>query len=561
MLRLIRVLARLLFFPLLWLRRRRAALPHGWVGLTIGGELEDMPARRRFWDWRARRKSSLHSLDLLAGEVAGDPRARGLLITLKAAHFGMATATSLRGVIARVRQGGKRVAVLLPYGGGSKEYFVAAGADQIVLGRRAGLSPAGFAAATPYLRRALERAGVVPEILARGRYKSAGEPLVRDAMSPEQREQLEALLGAQHRALVKAIAEGRGLAEDRAAELIDHAPYSAAEAVEKKLVDAALYDDETMALVAPGSPSDAKPVPAQRYLKRRHGLRSGLGGARIGVVRVHGAIVQAGEAPWVSGSDESVRAALAVARKSKRVVGVILHVDSPGGSALASDRIHREVARLAHEKPVVACMANVAASGGYYVAAAAHAIVAQPTTITGSIGVVAARFVLQPLLAKLGIRAEIVKRGARADLGYPTHELSQDERGALERELDGVYDAFLDVVAEGRNKTRDEVHELAQGRVWSGEDAHARGLVDTLGGFDAALEAVRARVGPAAASARPEVIAGPLRGLSSAEKDVAALARAVERLGVALPGPGAGVPWVWGRERVLALMDLGFWSS
>jgi protease-4 len=192
---------------------------------------------------------------------------------------------------------------------------------------------------------------------------------------------------------------------------------------------------------------------------------------------------------------EQLIGALRVARQAKAVRGVVLLIDSPGGSVLASDRIYHEVVRLAEKKPVVAYFVNVAASGGYYVAAGAHAIVAQPTTVTGSIGVVATHLVLGPLLAKLGIVTELVKRGARADMLSPSRPLDDGERAAMIRDIDGYYQEFVEIVARGRGRPPGEIEKLARGRVYSGAEAHRLGLVDHLGGFDTALDVVRERLG------------------------------------------------------------------
>jgi protease-4 len=209
------------------------------------------------------------------------------------------------------------------------------------------------------------------------------------------------------------------------------------------------------------------------------------------VIPVHGTIAHAGGLFGSFATDERVGKLVRAARRDPRVRGVILHVDSPGGSALASDRMHHEIARLAREKPVVACMANVAASGGYYVAAPARKIVCEPTTVTGSIGVVAARVSLEPLLARMGVRTEILRRGAHAGLLSASGPIDDAERGALRRELDATYRTFLDVVAEGRKLPLADVERLARGRVYTGADAMAVGLVDALGGFERAVAELR----------------------------------------------------------------------
>jgi protease-4 len=183
-----------------------------------------------------------------------------------------------------------------------------------------------------------------------------------------------------------------------------------------------------------------------------------------------------------------------------------MHIDSPGGSALASDRIHHELEQLAREKPVVAYFSNVAASGGYYIGAAAHEIIAQPTTITGSIGVVGLRVVVQPLLEKLGIKTEVLTRGRHARMLDPTLPFDEKDNEAMERELSAIYQAFVAVVARGRKKSTEQVEEVAQGRVWTGADALKNGLVDKLGGFEEALAALRARIGPEAEKLEPVML-------------------------------------------------------
>jgi protease-4 len=235
-----------------------------------------------------------------------------------------------------------------------------------------------------------------------------------------------------------------------------------------------------------------------------------------------------------------------------RIRGVILHVDSPGGAALASDRIHRELVRLAAEKPLVASMGSVAASGGYYIAVAAHEIVAQPTTITGSIGVVSARIVLEPFLRRLGIATEVLQRGAHARFLDPFLALDESGKQAVSREIDSIYDAFVKVVAHGRNRPVAEIEPLAQGRVWTGADAQRNGLVDRLGGFDAALDAVRDRIGAGAKRLRVVALQAPRRpfsALEASEGDAAHLAFLEPLLNAIAPDTAI---LALGRERVLA---------
>jgi protease-4 len=336
-------------------------------------------------------------------------------------------------------------------------------------------------------------------------------------MSAPQREQLDVLLDDFHHALVEAIAQGRAVSTERARAIVDGAPYSGDEAIAAGLADALAYEDEVPAALGLDGPKAKRMLlDGDAYLAfaKRPLLRPLLPPPLVAVVPVHGAIAHAAGLLGGFATDERVTRMIRAARSSPRVRGVILHVDSPGGSALASDRMHHEIVQLAREKPVVACMANVAASGGYYVAAPAHKVVCEATTITGSIGVVAARLSLEPLLARLGVVTETVRRGGRAGLLAASTPLSEDEHGALVREIEATYERFVSVVAKGRKMSEQDVEPLARGRVYTGKSALAVGLVDGLGGFEAAVREVRSML-PVRwrARAEPVVMRQPLRAV------------------------------------------------
>ncbi|MDB4935941.1 MAG: Protease [Labilithrix sp.] len=521
LLRFLGFLVDLLFYPIRALRRGRVVEEGTFITLKIDGAVTDVLARPRFWEIRAQKAISLHDVREIVDHVIADDRVRGLVVTLKSLAAGMATAASLRDQLARARAAGKEVVVHLPLGGGTKEVLIATAGSKVFLGPAAQLAALGFTTRTRYVKRALDKAGIVPEVYACGEYKSAGESLVRDSMSDAQREQLEKLLDRFDAALLDAIAEGRSVSRERARAIVDGGPYFGEAAIEVGLADAVAYEDELPALL--GMKRRGKPGPVTEgmvegsaYLsaRKRPILRRLTRAPVVAVIPVHGAIAHASSQFGNFATDDKLARMVRIARLDRRVKGVILHVDSPGGSALASDRMHHEIVQLAREKPVVACMANVAASGGYYVAAPAHKIVCEAVTITGSIGVVGARLTLEPLMAKLGITTEVVQRGARAGLLSPSAPLNEDERTALMRELEATYRTFVRVVAQGRKMRVDEVEPLARGRVYTGEDAKAAGLVDVLGGFDVALREVRAML-PADVreAAEPHVMRAPRREL------------------------------------------------
>ncbi|MBX3234426.1 MAG: signal peptide peptidase SppA [Labilithrix sp.] len=494
-LRLLGLLLDLLLLPLRLLQRGRAVRPGTWLGVTIDGPVVDLVAPERSWkrllQVRAQKAVSLHRLDEAVRAMSADDRVKGLLVTIRSLGAGMGAAASLRAILARARAAGKEVAVHLPMGGGSKEVYVASAASKVFLGPTTHLMPLGFRSGSVYVKSALDKAGIEPQVFACGEFKSAGESLVRDSMSPQQRAQLERIVESFHDALAEAIAEGRGVSRERAVAMIDEAPYFGRAAVDAGLADDLAYDDEVPVKLGLARVTDL--VDAGGYLARvKRPLVRRLGRASaIAVIPIHGPITHVAGAFGALSTDERVGRMVRAARKDQRVRGVILHVDSPGGSALASDRMHHEIVQLAREKPVVCCMANVAASGGYYVAAPAKRIVAQPTTITGSIGVVAARLSLDGLFAKLGVTEEKVSRGARASLLSAVGPLDDDDRAALTKELDATYRAFVGVVAVGRSLPEPEVEQRARGRVYTGTDAHAAKLVDVLGGFDVAVAELR----------------------------------------------------------------------
>lgn len=494
-LRLLGLLFDFIFLPLRLLRRRRAVPRGAWLSVTIDGAVTDLVAQPgslvRLWQSRAQKAISLHRLDEVVTMMSTDERVVGLLVTIRSLGAGMSAAESLRNILARAKAAGKRVCVHLPMGGDSKEVYVASVANHVLLAPTAHLAPLGFRSASFYLKNALEKAGIEPQVFACGEFKSAGETLVRDGMSPAQRAQLERLLEGFHGALVAAISEGRHVDRDRANAIVDEAPYFGRAAVAAGLADDLAYEDEVPGKL--GAKTKDEFIDAFAYLARMKQplFRRLTKPPVIAVIPVHGAITHAAGAFGGVSTDERVGRMIRTARKDRRVKGVILHVDSPGGSALASDRMHHDLVQLAREKPLVCCMANVAASGGYYVAAPAKVIVAQPLTVTGSIGVIAVRPSLDPLLERLGIVREKVEKGARAGLLASSGSLTEDERAAIMKELDATYQSFLGVVAEGRRLDPEAVEKLARGRVYTGTDAHAAKLVDVLGGFEVAVAELR----------------------------------------------------------------------
>jgi protease IV len=441
-------------------------------------------------------------------EAAGDDaRVKVLLARVGEDELGLAKIQELRDAIAGFRAKGKLALTyadsLGEFGPGTRPYYLATVFDEIWLQPLGTVGLTGLYADAAFLKGTLDILGIVPEFDHREQYKTAMNILTETKMTPAHREEIEALLGSIAGQVIRGIAQDRKLAEGDVRAAIDRGPLLAQEAVEAKLVDRLGYRDEVIAHAHARAGSGAELLSVGSYLDRAG--RPHREGSTIALIYGSGLIVRSGDgANPLTGSN--VMSATAIARAFRDAVrdasvrAILFRVDSPGGSAVASETIWREVV-FARErgKPVIVSMGDVAGSGGYYVAAPADKIVAEPATLTGSIGVLAGKMVVSDLLKKVGISTDSAQIGANAAMFSPTEGFSERGHARLEAFLDETYKGFKDHVATGRHMTEEEVEAVAKGRVWSGEEAKARGLVDELGGFAAAL-----RLAKQAANIAPE---------------------------------------------------------
>jgi protease-4 len=505
LLRLLGNLLRVFLSPLLLVSRAaRRKQRRKWVFLKLPEHLTELRGVEPVW-WRrllAMRKrnqlTSIEELRELVQHLVADPDAPGLILQIGSVGAGWAACESVRELLQRVRSSGKRVICYLAEGGGNRELYLASSADRIVLVPWSSLGPLGFAAQSVYFKRLLSRLGVQVDVQATGPYKSAAEPLVLDEMSDAAREQQAALLRGLQSALERALVETRKLEPEAVQELFSRGMISATQAQKLGLVDELRYEDElrlTLGGEAPGERSSpwrsALAYLADRRFRVWRPLRDP---PYIGVVSLAGTITDSKRSFRRSADRGTVVAALRHAARDPRVQAVVLHVDSPGGSAFASELIHHEVEQLAKKKPVIAYFGNVAASGGYYVAAACRSIVARSLSVTGSIGVVSAKPAISDLLERLGVNAQTLRTAPHADMFSTVRPLSPDEMRVLNEHTLELYGRFLEVVSIGRKRPVEDIQPLAGGRVWSGHDAREQGLVDVLGGIDRALELARASV-------------------------------------------------------------------
>ncbi len=432
-------------------------------------------------------------------KAAEDPGIKGVLIHLESTPFSLAQIEELRALIAMARAHGKTVAVYLDRSTGNSAYLLACAADRVYLHPAGELDLIGLSAEVQFLAGTFELLGIEPQFVKRSEYKSSPERFTNTESSQASREQMNALVDDMFSALSGGIAEGRSRSVEQVVKLIDQGPFTGAEALERDLVDALLYPDELEeeldALFSKGHTLDSD-----------YGLESDVSGWRsrheIAVVYVDGVIVSGpSQAPGFlssgrSAGSETIVAQLNQARKDPSVKAVVLRVDSPGGSAFASDDIWRAVERLKEEdKPVIVSMGGTAASGGYYVSAGATAIYANPSTITGSIGVYSGKYSAAGLYDRIGINVEQYTRGRNAALYSLSTPLDDSEYAAMDRMVADIYRQFKEKVATGRGMSEETVEQVARGRVWSGVDALEQGLVDELGGFHDAVARARTEAG------------------------------------------------------------------
>lgn len=406
----------------------------------------------------------------------------------------------VRDAIVDFKKSKKPIVAYLEYGG-DQSYYLASACDKVFLMPTASLDLTGMASYELFLRGALDKIGAFPDALHVGDYKTASNTFTEHSFTPAHREMAESLNTDLYEQLIAGLADGRHRTPKDMRELVDHGPYLPEDAVRAGLIDDLAYEDEIDDKVELGR-GRTHTLRQQQY--RSVGLASlGLNrGPRIAVIYASG-LISSGASNYdspsgqVVGSDTMVEY-LRKARADNSIRAIVLRIDSPGGSAVASDIIWREIMLTRERKPVVASMSDVAASGGYYIAMPAHAIVAQPATLTGSIGVVLVRFVIDGTLDKLGVNIETVKQGRYADLFSPVRPFSPDERKKIGALMQATYDAFVEKAAAGRNTTPERIDAIAQGRVWTGRQAKELGLVDELGGLDRALAIAkdRAKIAP-----------------------------------------------------------------
>jgi protease-4 len=440
--------------------------------------------------------AGLVNLKKAIGEAKTNENVKGIYLNAGLIGAGQAGLLELREALIDFKTSGKFiVAYDEAYSEGG--YFLASVADEIYLNPLGGIDFNGFSSEGIFLKGFFEKVGIKPEVFRVGEFKSAVEPFILDKMSPENRLQTQYFLDDINNHALELIAKSRGIAQDSLVR-INHQMLvrKPKDAVTYKLATALKYEDEVHSI-----------------LKDKLGLKeddqistinaTDLGGMaksknitssnRIAVILAEGEIVD-GNADGVISSEKFAKE-IRKARKDENIKAIVLRVNSPGGSILASEVIWREMSEAKKVKPVIVSMGEVAASGGYYIAAPADTIVAQPNTITGSIGIFGILFNVQELVNdKLGVTTDVVSTGELSDFGNMARPLTEVERTIIQSSVEDGYETFISRVAEGRGMHPDSVRKVASGRVWTGTQAKARGLVDVLGGLDTAIGIAAAKI-------------------------------------------------------------------
>jgi len=500
--------------------------------------------------------------DLLEGlkRASTDDRVQALVVKVGSGRIGLAKIQELREAVQDFRQSGKlTVAWAETFGDfvrGNLPYYLATGFDRIYLQPSGTLGLTGVAVEQVFLHDALEKLGIDFQSAKRYEYKSAADQLTETGFTGPAREAAARLTESVAEQLIAAIAESRNKTPEQARELLQRGPFLAPQALEEGLVDGLGYRDEVYYQLHKEAGPDATLLYLQRY-QRSHALtdlprrlQKNPHERFVAMVYAHGAIRHGRSGRGGPGGgggmgSDTVAAALRAAAGDERARAVVLRVNSPGGSYTASDVIWREVVRVrAAGKPVVVSMGDVAASGGYFISAPADVIVAQPGTITGSIGVILGKPVLRDMFGRAGVHTDTVAEGANATMFSSSRPFSDEEWERINVWLDAVYADFTEKVAAGRRMSAERVHELGRGRVWTGADAVANGLADETGGMSDAIAVARKRGGlPDSAPVRVYPRLGPLDQLRPAESSEARPAAAARFDIAALFADGWGPAW------------------
>ncbi|MQA29063.1 MAG: signal peptide peptidase SppA [Luteitalea sp.] len=484
-----------LFLLYLALGREPTVPSNAVLRLRIGGDLAEVAPADVLGYLRGVRTPTVQSIVENLRKAKADPRVSAVLLE----PTGFSTPfwgkiQELRDAVLDFKKSGKPIYAYLEYGG-DRDYYLASAATKVFLMPSSPLDLTGVATYAVFLRGSFDKIGMVPDIHHIGDYKTAANQFTEKTYTPAHREMDASLNRDLFDQMVRGIAEARRKTDDEVRALFDAGPFLPEDALRVGLIDDVAYQDQVMEKLRDVRPGAAmRTIESDAYSRVSPGSLGLNSGPRMAVIYATGAIAggKSGFDPLngaAVGSD-TLTEYIRQARRDSSIRAIILRVDSPGGSATASDAIWRELTIARNERadrPIVASMSDLAASGGYYIAMAAQSIVAQPSTLTGSIGIFGGKFVTGGVYRKLGANIESTSIGKRAEMNSPVRPYNPDELTKVREQLQSFYDDFVEKVAQSRNSTPEKIDLLAQGRVWTGHQAKQNGLVDELGGLDRAI--------------------------------------------------------------------------
>ena len=499
--------------------REPAVPPNAVLVVRVEGDLADSATDTLFESVVGARRNGTRAIVENLRKAKADRRISAVIVRpvgLTSAYW--ARLQEVRDAILDFKSSGKPVVAHLEYGG-DREYFVATACERVFLLPTSPLDVSGFATYELFLRGTLDKIGAYPDFLHIGDYKTAPNQLTEKTFTPAHREMTESLNRDLFEQFVQTVAAGRKKTPAEVRQLVDDGPFLAEDAVRVGLVDDLAYDDQLDAKIRPSAKSVVR-LKDDDYAKVRAASVGLAGRSRIAVINAYGVINsgRSGIDPLngaVVGSDTLVEY-IRKATKDRSIKAIVLHVDSPGGSTVASDVIWRELMQARTgpgARPLVASMSDLAASGGYYIAMAAPDIVAEPGTLTGSIGIYGGKIVTGGTYGKLGMNIEAVSIGRHAEMNSPVRPYSEEDRAKVDEQLRAFYDQFVEKAAASRRKKPEEIDAMARGRVWTGRQAKDLGLVDELGGLDKAVAIAKTRAKIPAGEQVELVVYPPRRNL------------------------------------------------
>lgn len=488
--------------------RARLGSPPDYLTVLIEEELPALPDPPVQWWQRffSRGRLSVRELGERFDRVAREPRFKGVVLHLRPVPISMAGAQDLRELIAKLRASGKRVVAWAPFYT-THTYYIACACDEISLLPSGMIMPLGFASTGLFLAQGLARVGIQADFVQVSPYKSAADTLTKSKMSDELREQLGWLLASQNQELIGAIAESRRVETTVAQQLVDASPYTDDDALARHLVDAVVSEEQLPAhLGSQRSATLGDWEQARRRLQRpAPSLRRGR---YVAIMRIEGTIIDGRsgrppvkppiDVPLVGDARAGDLTVVQVARQlasDRRAAAAVLYVNSRGGSSTASEAMRQALEVIARSKPLVVVMGPIAGSGGYWVATPGRWIIARPSTLTGSIGVLSGKLVTGGLWSKLLVNRETLALGRHATIESDEKPFTAEERQIVQGQIGHVYGMFLDLVAATRRMPRGEVEPVAGGKVWTGRQALERKLVDEMGGLEAGIVKARSLAG------------------------------------------------------------------